>query len=80
MITLPVGEFKSQFSDVLKKVGNGEEFVISFGKQKQKVAAIIPYEKFKKRQKARKIGLLKGRARYKIQKDFKMSETEFLAS
>ena len=80
MITLPVGEFKAHFSDILKKVENGEEFVISFGKRKQKVAALIPYRTFKQRQKTRKIGLLKGKATAIIKDDFKIDAEEFLRS
>lgn len=80
MITLPVGEFKAHFSDILKKVENGEEFVISFGKRKQKVAALIPYRKFKRRRKTRKIGLLKGKATAIIKDDFKIDAEEFLRS
>ena len=80
MITLPVGEFKAHFSDILKKVEQGEEFVISFGKRKQKVAAIIPFSKFRNERTARTIGILKGKAACRIKKDFKMSETEFLDS
>jgi hypothetical protein len=38
-VTLQVGEFKAHFSDILKKVENSEEFIISFGKQKQKVVS-----------------------------------------
>jgi len=80
METLQVGEFKARFSDILKKVENGEEFIISFGKQKQKVAAIIPFEKFVSRRSSRKIGLLKGKASFKISKNFKTTDQEFLQS
>ncbi len=80
MITLPVGEFKTHFSDILKKVEKGEEFIISYGKQKQKVAAIIPFRKFKNNQTNRKIGILKGKADYQIRSDFKINDNEFLQS
>lgn len=80
MVTLQVGEFKARFSAILKKVENGEEFIISFGKQKQKVAAIIPFEKYISRRSPRKIGLLKGKASFKISENFKMTGQEFLQS
>ena len=80
MVTLPVGEFKAHFSEILKKVENGAEFVISYGKQKQKVAAIIPFEKFASRRSPRKIGILKGKAGFRISDDFNMTDEEFLQS
>ena len=80
MITLPVGQFKAHFSDILKKVENGEEFVISFGKRKQNVAAVIPFSKYKSKKKVRTIGMLKGKSTCRIKKGFKMSETEFLST
>jgi antitoxin (DNA-binding transcriptional repressor) of toxin-antitoxin stability system len=80
MVTLPVGEFKAHFSEILKKVENGEEFVISYGKRKQKVAAIIPFKKFASSRPFRKIGILKGKAGFRISDDFKMTDEEFLQS
>ncbi len=49
MITIGVGELKPHFSDILNEVRNGEEVVISYGRRKEKVAAIIPYSKYIKR-------------------------------
>jgi antitoxin (DNA-binding transcriptional repressor) of toxin-antitoxin stability system len=80
MVTLAVGEFKAHFSEILKKVENGEEFVISYGKRKQKVAAIIPYTKFASRRSPRKIGILKGKAGFRIADDFKMTDEDLLQS
>ena len=80
MVTLPVGEFKSHFSDILKKVENGREFIISYGKRRRKVAALIPYDIFKRRRASRKIGILKGKARMRLSRDFRMSDEELLAS
>ena len=81
MQTLPVGEFKSHFSEVLEQIKEGKEFVISYGKQRKKLAALIPYKKFLKRKNARRrIGILERKAGFKISGDFKMSEQEFLQS
>jgi hypothetical protein len=77
MKTLQVGEFKSRFAEILEKVIKGEEFVVSYGKSKKNVAAMIPYNEFKKIKK-RKIGLYDGKVRYSIAKDFKISINEFL--
>ena len=74
MTTLPIGELKTRFSEVLQEVRKGEEVVISFGKKKEKIAVIIPYRVYKG--KKRKLGLLEGGM--KISKDFKITDEEFL--
>ena len=80
MITLPVGEFKARFSDILRRVEQGGEFVISYGKRHRKVAALIPYEKLKRRRGSRTLGVLKGKARFAVSQSFKMSPEEFLGA
>ena len=79
MEVISVGEFKTRFSEILEQVKKGQEIVISFGKQRKKVAVLIPYSRFKGRPE-RKLGLLKGRASYCIHDDFKLSDEEILAS
>lgn len=80
MITLPVGEFKAHFSAILKKVEKGEEFIISYGKKRENVAAIIPFKKLAFQRKTRTIGLLKEKAGFKISGDFKTTDSAFLDS
>jgi antitoxin (DNA-binding transcriptional repressor) of toxin-antitoxin stability system len=75
MQILSVGEFKSNFSEVLKKVLSGEEIGISYGKKKEIVAKLVP--KTMKRAK-RKIGILEGRGSVTFSRDFKITEKEFL--
>ena len=79
MHQLTVGQFKAQFSDVLEKVKQGQTIGITYGKSKKKVAALIPYKKLLKGNKIR-LGSLKGKASFKINKDFKMTTEEFLNS
>lgn len=79
MEIISVGELKSRFSEVLEQVKKGREIVISFGKQRKKVAVIIPYTRFKGKPE-RRLGLLKGRASYHIHEDFKVTDEEMLAS
>jgi len=79
MEIISVGEFKTRFSEILEQVKKGQEIVISFGKQRKKVAVLIPYSRFKGKPE-RKLGLLKGRASYRIHDDFKLSDEEVLAS
>ena len=79
MNQLTVGQFKSKFSEVLRKVLQGESIGITYGKNKKKVAAIIPYKKYLKTKKI-KLGILEGKASFKIHSDFKMTDEEFLKS
>ncbi len=76
METLSVGEFKSNFSEVLKRVVAGEEIGISFGKKKEIVARLVPKNNAKKPK--RKIGVLEGKGKVRFGKNFKMTEEEFL--
>lgn len=79
MNLLPVGEFKAKFSEVLQKVQQGASFGITYGKDKKKVAALVPYRKLIKQTKFN-LGLLEGKASFKIHNDFKVTDEEFLKS
>lgn len=70
-----VGEFKTDFSEIIARVRAGEEIVISYGKKKEKVAVLIPYAAYKS--KKIQLGLLQDRS-LKIHDDFKMTEEELL--
>lgn len=75
MKTLPVGELKAQFSEVLEKVRQGQKFGILYGKKKKPVAMIVPFEDFEKK-KERKLGILDGKYEVRFSADFKMTEEE----
>ncbi len=77
MKTLPVGEFKAQFSNILEKVKAGESFGILYGRKKVPVAMLVPFEKKTKTAK-RKIGLLDNKVTIQFSKDFEISEAELL--
>ncbi|MBI2049375.1 type II toxin-antitoxin system Phd/YefM family antitoxin [Candidatus Roizmanbacteria bacterium] len=79
MNLLPVGEFKAKFSEVLQKVQQGSSFGITYGKGKKKVAVLTPYKKYVSKTKF-KLGLLVGKASFKLHDDFKMTDEEFLNS
>ena len=79
MNLLPVGEFKAKFSEVLQKVQEGASFGITYGKDRKKVAMVMPYQKYLKKTKF-KLGLLEGKASFKIHNNFKMTDEEFLKS
>ncbi len=77
MKTLPVGELKAQFSEVLEKVKKGETFGILYGRQKKPVAMIVPYSDVETK-KARKIGLYDGKVTIQIAEDFEITEEDLL--
>ena len=79
MQTLTIGELKARFSEVLEKLRNGQEIVISYGKRREKIAVIVPYSAYVSKPE-RKLGLLMGRAECIIHDDFEISEEEMLAS
>jgi prevent-host-death family protein len=79
MKTLPVGQFKANFSEIIKHVKQGEEVGISFGKKKETIAVLIPYARYKKKS-VRKLGILLNKASFQLLKDYKMSDDEFLDS
>ena len=78
MKTLAVGEIKSQFSEVLEQVKNGETFGVLYGKKKIPVAMIVPY-KANFENKERTIGILDGKTKITFSENFKMTEEELLS-
>lgn len=77
MKSLPVGEFKAQFSEVLEMVKQGETIEIVYGKKKTPVARIVPINGSKSKKK-RKIGILDGKMKIKFADNFKMTDEELL--
>ncbi|SDD23376.1 type II toxin-antitoxin system Phd/YefM family antitoxin [Niabella drilacis] len=75
METMSVGDFKSRFSEVLKKVMAGKEIGIAYGKKKNVVAKLVPEIESKQK---RKIGILEGKATVTFTKDAKLSESDFI--
>jgi len=79
MQTLTIGELKTNFSEVLKKIRSGQKIVVSYGKKREKVAVIVPYSAYVSTPE-RSIGLLKDRAGCIIHDDFEISDKKMLAS
>jgi antitoxin (DNA-binding transcriptional repressor) of toxin-antitoxin stability system len=78
MKTMTVGELKAHFSEVLGQVlKSGKPIAISYGKKKEKIAAIIPYSQLKPVA-DRTLGVMRGRARCIIHDDFAMDDEELL--
>jgi len=78
MKSLPVGEFKANFSEVLERVQKGESVGVLYGKSKKPVAKLVPMSGSKTKKPKRKLGLLKGKVKYVFADDFKMTEEEFI--
>jgi prevent-host-death family protein len=77
MKTLQVAKAKTHFSSVLKDVEAGDEVAITYGKKKQAIAVIIPYEKWKKTQK-RVLGTLEGKMTVTFSEDWYMTDEELV--
>ncbi len=77
MKTVSVAHFKAEFSDMLHKVRRGERIAIQYGRRKETVAILIPAGESGEIPK-RALGLLQGKASFKLGADFKMTEEEFL--
>jgi len=75
MQAMSVAELKTNFSDVLDRVKNGENVKILYGKSKKPVAMLVPIED---PDSPRKIGVLDGKAQFKIHGNGKISQEEFL--
>jgi len=78
MQTMTVGHFKSHFSQVLDFVQHGEDVVISYGKKKEKIAVLVPYDRYDGKPQ-RILGLLADKATFAIPADFKIIDDELLS-
>jgi len=76
MKALTVAEIKNNFSDIMIKVGKGENFKVLYGKSKKPIAMIVPIENMDS---PRKLGVMdNGKAKFKTIGDGKITEEEFL--
>lgn len=78
MKSLPVGELKAHFSEVLEQVQQGESIEITYGKSKKPVAKIVPINGSKSKKKKRKLGIWEGKVKYVFAENFKMTDEELL--
>ena len=77
--SIQVAQLKSHFSDVLKTIKNdGKKFIIEYGKQHEKIAMIVPYDKNLEIENEREFGLYKDKGSFVIKNDFSISDEEFL--
>ena len=80
MKALTPNEVTSNILKILELVQNGEEIIIKSDKNQEKVAIIISYEQYKQylQKRERPLGILKGKASYKIKDGFKITDEELL--
>jgi antitoxin (DNA-binding transcriptional repressor) of toxin-antitoxin stability system len=79
MKTMTVGEFKTHFSDALDAVRAGQTIVVAYGRNRTKVAAMVPYATLNPSRK-RTLGLLKGKVRLRIASDFALTDEDLLSA
>jgi antitoxin (DNA-binding transcriptional repressor) of toxin-antitoxin stability system len=77
MKTMTVGDLKTRFSEVLQEVQAGEEIAVTFGKKKEIIAYLIP--KSARKSTKRTLGILANKGKVTFQKDFTITEEEFLS-
>jgi antitoxin (DNA-binding transcriptional repressor) of toxin-antitoxin stability system len=77
MKNVSVADFKANFSTILDSVQKGEEFAIQYGRRKETVAMLVPLKR--KSSAKRRLGVLRGRATFKLKPGFKMTEEELAA-
>ena len=78
MKTLSVADLKSQFSSVITDLRNGKEVAITYGRNQEPLATIVPQSKMVKPDYSIKPGDLKDEGwTYKMH-DFEMTDEELL--
>lgn len=77
MKTLTQKDLKSNILKILEMVKSGEDIFIEDEPTQEKIAVMISYQKYKDKEN-RPLGILKGKASYKIKDDFKISDEELL--
>jgi hypothetical protein len=77
MKSLTQNEIKNNIVEILNMVQKGEDILIRNDKNKKSMAVIISYQKYKKN-KDRPLGILKGKAKYKLETDYNVTDEELL--
>ena len=77
MLQLPVGDFKSRFSEALDIVARGGTVCVTYGLKKKPVAVLFPppHKALK-----RKLGMLAGKVHFEISSDWELSDQELSES
>lgn len=73
MTDMTVAELKANFSEVLHRVQDGEEYRILYGRTHRPVARIVPLEE---KPEIREIGVLADKVQFEFADDFKFDSYE----
>lgn len=78
MRSLTASELKANLSSILAKVKTkGEEYIVEYGRNHEKVAVLIPYEKYQQPfQRGIKLGLFASKASVEFKPDFKITDEQ----
>lgn len=75
MTRMSVGEFKTNFSEALELVKQGEEVEVLYGRAKKPIARLVPPGPVKT---GGLLGLLVGKASFEMDEDWKVTPEELL--
>ncbi|XOF33453.1 MAG: type II toxin-antitoxin system Phd/YefM family antitoxin [Candidatus Electrothrix sp. YB6] len=79
MKPIPYKKVSKDILAILDLVSKGEEIVIRNEHNQENIAVIIPYAKYRRQyRKKRKLGILKGKAGFRIKDDFAITDEELL--
>ena len=77
MKTIQSVEFNNHFASILKDIKAGNEIAIADDKDKQTIAVIIPYNKWKNNS-TRQLGTLEGKMSVTFADDFRITDEELI--
>ena len=78
MQTLKVSDFKARFSEMIDSVRAEETVVVAYGRNRKKVAALVPYDQLPTIQ-PRRTGTLAGIASVSFSNEFNITDEELLS-
>ncbi len=79
MKPIPYKKVSKNILAILEQVSKGEEIVIRNEHNQENIAVIIPYAKYRQQhRKKRRLGILKGKAGFRMKEDFAVTDEEFL--
>ncbi len=78
MKTITQNDLQNNFAQVLDILQRGEEILINNEQDQQHLAVMISYNTYQKRQ-TRPLGILKGKATYRLKDDFGITDEELLS-
>jgi PHD/YefM family antitoxin component YafN of YafNO toxin-antitoxin module len=77
MKSISLSEAEVNFNTIIGDIVSGNELAITHGTNKDVIAVIVPFETWR-RTKKRQLGSLRNRGKVIFEKDFYMSEEEFI--